>query len=115
MLGARCDGRLMLNAANVSFAYPRGTRALEDVSVTVPRGAIVGLIGPNGSGKTTLVRLLNGTLKPSQGLVSLDGVLLSTLSRRDLARRIAVVPQETHVTFDFSALEIVVMGRYAHL
>jgi ABC-type cobalamin/Fe3+-siderophores transport system ATPase subunit len=105
----------MLNAANVSFAYPRGARALEDVSVAVPRGAIVGLIGPNGSGKTTLVRLLNGTLKPSRGSVSLDDVPLSTLSRRDLARRVAVVPQETHVTFDFSALEIVLMGRYAHL
>jgi iron complex transport system ATP-binding protein len=47
--------------------------------------------------------------------VSLDGVPLATLSRRDLARRVAVVPQETQVTFDFSALEIVLMGRYAHL
>jgi iron complex transport system ATP-binding protein len=105
----------MLVATNVSFAYRRSAKVLDDVSVTVPRGSIVGLIGPNGSGKTTLVRLLNGTLTPSHGSVSLDGVPLSTLSRRDLARRIAVVPQETHVTFDFSALEIVLMGRYAHL
>jgi iron complex transport system ATP-binding protein len=105
----------MLHAANLSFAYRRGAKALDDVSVTVPRGGIVGLIGPNGSGKTTLVKLLNGSLKPSDGSVSLDGVALSTLSRRDLARRIAVVPQETQVTFDFSALEIVIMGRYAHL
>ena len=105
----------MLQATNVSFAYRRSAKVLEDVSVTVPRGSIVGLIGPNGSGKTTLVRLLNGTLTPSHGSVSLDGVPLSTLSRRDLARRIAVVPQETQVTFDFSALEIVLMGRYAHL
>jgi len=105
----------VLTVDHVSFAYRRGATALDDVSLTVPRGSIVGLIGPNGSGKTTLVRLLNGTLKPSHGSVSLDGVLLSTLSRRDLARRIAVVPQETQVTFDFSALEIVLMGRYAHL
>ena len=105
----------MLVADSVSFAYRRGATALDGVSVTVPRGAIVGLIGPNGSGKTTLVRLLNGTLTPSHGSVSLDGVALSTLSRRDLAKRIAVVPQETQVTFDFSALEIVLMGRYAHL
>ena len=48
-------------------------------------------------------------------MLSLDGRPLSTLSRRDLARRIAVVPQDTHVTFDFTALEIVLMGRYAHL
>jgi iron complex transport system ATP-binding protein len=105
----------MLVADHVSFAYRRGALALDDVSVTTSRGAIVGLIGPNGSGKTTLVRLLNGTLRPAQGSVSLDGVRLSTLSRRDLARRIAVVPQETQVTFDFTALEIVLMGRYAHL
>jgi len=69
----------MLIADRVSFGYHRGAKALEDVSITVPRGAIVVLIGPNGSGKTTLVKLLKGTLKPSQGSVSLDGVLLSTL------------------------------------
>jgi len=88
---------------------------VDGVSLSVARGSIVGLIGPNGSGKTTLLRLLNGTLAPSRGVVSLDGVPLSTLSRRELARRVAVVPQETQVTFDFSALEIVLMGRYAHL
>ena len=106
---------MLLEATGLSFAYRRGATILDDVSLSVPRGAIVGLIGPNGSGKTTLVRLLNGTLSPSRGSVTLDGVPLTTLRRRDLARRIAVVPQETQVTFDFSALEIVLMGRYAHL
>src|SRR5437763_14334267 len=105
----------MLDARALSFTYRRGARALDDVSLSVRRGSIVGLIGPNGSGKTTLLRLLNGTLSPSSGSVSLEGVPLTTLSRRDLARRIAVVPQDTHVTFDFSALEIVLMGRYPHL
>jgi iron complex transport system ATP-binding protein len=105
----------MLTAVGVSFAYRRGALAIDDVSMSAARGSIVGLIGPNGSGKTTLVRLLNGTLAPSRGSVSLDGVPLSTFSRRDVARRIAVVPQETHVTFDFTVLEIVLMGRYAHL
>jgi iron complex transport system ATP-binding protein len=106
---------MLLHATDLSFAYRGGAHVLHEVSLSVTRGAIVGLIGPNGSGKTTLVRLLNGTLSPSSGVVSLDGVALTALSRRDLARRIAVVPQETHVTFDFSALEIVLMGRYAHL
>ena len=106
---------MRLHATNVSFAYHRGAQALDDVSVSIARGAVVGLIGPNGSGKTTLVKVLNGTLKPSRGSVALDGVPLQTFARRDLARRIAVVPQETHVTFDFTALEIVLMGRYAHL
>ena len=106
---------MLLEATELSFAYRRGAQVLDAVSLSVPRGAIVGLIGPNGSGKTTLIRLLNGTLAPTHGSVSLDGVPLRTFSRRDLARRLAVVPQETHVTFDFSALEIVLMGRYAHL
>ncbi len=106
---------MLLDAAGLSFAYRRGAPVLDEVSLSVARGSIVGLIGPNGSGKTTLIRLLNGTLAPARGTVSLDGVPLRTLTRRDLARRLAVVPQETHVTFDFSALEIVLMGRYAHL
>ena len=107
--------KALLEATDLSFAYRGAPRVLDGVSMSVARGSIVGLIGPNGSGKTTLVRLLNGTLAPAGGAVALDGAPLATLSRRDLARRIAVVPQETHVTFDFSAIEIVLMGRYAHL
>src|SRR5579864_3196101 len=97
-----------LEAAHASFSYERGARpALSDVSAAVPRGAIVGLLGPNGSGKTTLLRLLAGTLTPSSGEIRIDGVALSTLSRRQIARRIAVVPQETHAAFDFSVVEMV--------
>jgi iron complex transport system ATP-binding protein len=100
----------------VSFSYDRERRlVLDDVSLSVPRGAIVGLLGPNGSGKTTLLRLLSGTLTPARGRIALEGTPIGALSRRDLARRIAVVPQETHSAFDFSALEIVLMGRYPHL
>ena len=111
----------MLYVDSVTFGYPSHDRArkdgfvLRDVSVHVPRGSVVGLLGPNGSGKTTLMRLLAGTLKPASGRVTIDGIALDVLSRRDLARRIAVVPQETQTTFDFSALEIVLMGRYPHL
>ena len=105
----------MLEVADVSFAYHGGTKAIDGVSVTIGRRAIVGLIGPNGSGKTTLVRLLHGVLTPLHGSVSLAGIPLASFSRRQLARKIAVVPQETQVTFDFTALEIVLMGRYAHL
>jgi iron complex transport system ATP-binding protein len=105
----------MLDGRGLSFGYQGGALVVDDVSLSVARGSVVGLIGPNGSGKTTLLRLMNGTLRPAAGTVSLDGVPLTALSRRDLAQRIAVVPQETQVTFDFSALEIVLMGRYAHL
>jgi iron complex transport system ATP-binding protein len=106
----------ILEANDVSFAYERGgARVLDRVSVRVPRGGIVGLLGPNGSGKTTLLRLLSGTLAPASGGVVLDGRSIAAMPRREIARRIAVVPQETHSAFDFTALEIVMMGRYPHL
>lgn len=106
----------LLETAGVSFAYDRhGRTVVEQVSLSVTRGSILGLLGPNGSGKTTLLRLLSGTLTPDRGRVSIDGGPLTALSRRELARRIAVVPQETHSAFDFSAIEIVMMGRYPHL
>src|SRR5262249_50866381 len=104
----------LLAADAVSFSYVAHD-VLRNVSLSVPRGAIVGLLGPNGSGKTTLLRLLSGTLNPSHGAVTLDGRPLAAMSRLELARRVAVVPQETHATFDFTALEIVLMGRYPHL
>jgi iron complex transport system ATP-binding protein len=106
----------MLRAADLSFAYARGgALVLDGVSLTAARGRIVGLLGPNGSGKTTLLRVLAGILVPQTGHVELDGTPIDRITRRDLARRIAVVPQETHAAFDFTALEIVLMGRYPHL
>ena len=104
----------MLRAADLVFRYD-DTPVVHGVSIDVPAGALIGLIGPNGSGKTTLLRLLAGTRKPARGCVTLDGVPLSSLSRAAVARRMAVVPQETHLAFDYSVLEVVLMGRYAHL
>jgi iron complex transport system ATP-binding protein len=106
----------VLHAGDVAFAYDRRGRSVVDgVTLAVPRGTIVGLLGPNGSGKTTLLRLLSGVVTPARGTVTIDGVPIATLSRREMARRVAIVPQETHSTFDFSVLEIVLMGRYPHL
>lgn len=104
----------MLQVDSASFAYG-AARVLRDVDVAVGRGALVGILGPNGSGKTTLVKLLGGILRPSSGRVTLDGTGLERLSRLTIARRMAVVPQETHLAFDYSVLEIALMGRYPHL
>ncbi len=119
----------MLRVDNVSFTYrstgrprrrpvvgvPDAGRVLDAVSVHVERGLIVGLLGPNGSGKTTLIRIMAGLLIPQHGHVQLDGHEVSSLARRQLAQRVALVPQETHSAFDFSVLDVVLMGRYPHL
>ena len=104
----------MLRADNVVFGYG-DTPVLHGVSMTVGPGAVVGIIGPNGSGKTTLLRLLAGTRRPLRGRVTLDGTPIDSVPRAGIARRLAVVPQETHLAFDYSVLEVVLMGRYAHL
>ena len=104
----------MLQATNLEFSYG-STPVLRDVSLNVPAGSVLGVLGPNGSGKTTLLKVLSGTLRPSRGALTIDGQDLAATPRRDLARRMAVVPQETHLTFDYSVLEVVLMGRYPHL
>ena len=83
--------------------------------MTVPSGGLVGVLGPNGSGKTTLLKLLAGLLTPAKGRITLDGQDTTRLERATLARRLAVVPQETQLAFDYTVLEIVLMGRYPHL
>jgi len=106
----------MLQATDISFSYPGVDRlVLREVSLSLNRSRILGLLGPNGSGKTTLLRILAGLLHPPAGRVLLDGTPVQAFTRRQLARRIAVVPQETYATFDFSVMDIVLMGRYAHL
>ena len=106
----------MLTVRDVSFAYAGvARRVLDGVSLNVDRGAIVGLLGPNGSGKTTLLRLISGMMPPLSGSILLGDAAVGALGRRELARRLAVVPQETHSTFDFTVLDIALMGRYPHL
>ena len=105
----------MLSFDDVGFAFHGGASVLSHVTLNVPAGALVGVLGPNGSGKTTLLRVASGALHPSSGLVRLGDRAVGELTRRDLARRLAVVPQETSLAFDYSVIEVVLMGRYPHL
>jgi ABC-type cobalamin/Fe3+-siderophores transport system ATPase subunit len=113
----------MLQALDVSFSYrdnaahsAHGRRyVLDRVSVSIERGDLVGILGPNGSGKTTLLKILGGAIRPYAGSVTLDGRPIADWTRRDIARRIAVVPQDTHAAFDFTVFDIVLMGRFPHL
>ena len=106
----------MLRADHLSFAYGR-TEVLHGVSFRVPTGGLTGILGPNGSGKTTLLKLLAGLLSPSKGSVWIgeDEANVAQRSRRSLALQMALVPQETQLAFDYSVLEITLMGRYPHL
>jgi iron complex transport system ATP-binding protein len=88
---------------------------LDDVTARIPVGGLVGILGPNGSGKTTLLRMLGGLLQPSSGRILLDSTALFAIPRSAVARRMAMVPQETQLAFEYTVLEMATMGRYPHL
>ena len=91
-----------------------GRRILEGVDFEIRPGEVVGLLGRNGAGKTTLLRLASGILHPCVGRVLLGDEAVGTMSRRRLARRVALVPQDLHVAFPFRVGELVLMGRAPH-
>jgi iron complex transport system ATP-binding protein len=109
---ARFDG--------VDFSYPiaearRGRPfTLSGVSFELAEGEILGVLGPNSAGKTTLVRLLTRIVSPARGTIQVGGVDLTAMTRAELARRIAVVPQDMPQGLPFTVQELVLMGRYPH-
>jgi iron complex transport system ATP-binding protein len=102
-----------LDAADVGVRYGART-ALAEVSARVVPGEMLGVIGPNGSGKSTLIRVFAGVRRPSSGTIRLDGTDLHALSRRVRAQRIALVPQETHLSFPIRVRDLVLLGRAPH-
>lgn len=99
---------------SLSFAYGRD-RILDGVTFDAHPGEVVGLLGPNGSGKSTLVKILSGVLRDYAGSATVGDREVRATSQRDLARRVAVVPQEPVFGFPFTAIEVVLMGRHPHL
>jgi len=90
-------------------------KILEDVSLSVKPGDFVGILGPNGSGKTTLLKSVSRTLKPSKGAIMLNDKDIYSLKNIEVAKQMAVVPQDNTISFSFTALEIVLMGRNPHM
>ncbi|MGQ0543171.1 MAG: ABC transporter ATP-binding protein [Blastocatellia bacterium] len=90
-----------------------GSYVINDVSFDLNKGRIVALLGPNGAGKTTLIRTLNGTVPISDGEILLGEKSLGEYSRREIARKIAVVAQENETKFPVSVFEFVLSGRFA--
>lgn len=92
-----------------------GTRhAVRGVSLTVEAGEVVGLVGPNGAGKSTLLRIASGILRPLTGTVRLEARPIESMTRRDIARSLALLPQAAFTDFSYSAREIIEIGRFAH-
>ncbi len=90
------------------------TEVLRGVSLEVPKGGWTTVVGPNGSGKTTLLRTIAG-LQASQGLIQIDGHSLGAYSRREIAKQIAIVPQQPVIPYGMKALDYVLLGRTSHL
>jgi len=104
----------VLEALALTLGYT-GEPVIRELTLNVARGQFLGLVGPNGCGKSTVVRALSRVLPPTRGQVLLDGVDIYRMSARALARRLAVVPQDGTVGFDFTVREVVLMGRAPHL
>ena len=104
----------MLKLEDVSLGYGRKT-VLDGIDLSVERGELLGVIGPNGSGKSTLVKGICRILKPTRGNVVIDGNDVANMSRGQLARLMAVVPQSPNLPDTYTAFEIVLMGRTPYL
>ncbi|AUX79233.1 MULTISPECIES: ABC transporter ATP-binding protein [Sinorhizobium] len=105
---------MTLSACNVSWSAG-GASILEDVSLDVAAGEFLGIVGPNGSGKTSLMSLLAGLRRPRSGHVLLDGESVDRLSRKQIAKRIALVEQQAETGERISARQAVELGRTPHL
>lgn len=105
----------MIQARNIVFGYNGGPPVLHGVNLYVEKGDFLGILGPNGSGKTTLLGLMCGTLRPGKGKVLLEGKDMLRWTRKEVARKIAVVPQKSALGFEYKVEEVVSMGRYPHM
>lgn len=108
------DGVKVLTVEDLSFSYGEGP-VLRDVSFSVGRGEMMGIVGPNGSGKSTLIGLISGILKAAKGKVTVMDRRLEAYSRRELSLSVAAVTQNAGPVFPYTVEEIVAMGRYPHL
>jgi len=99
--------------SGIEFAHP-GKTVFDGLDLDLPSGTFIGIIGPNGCGKTTLLDLICRHKTPQKGSVRFAGRPIEEYGKRELARQIALVPQDYHINFPFSVEEVVFMGRYPH-
>jgi iron complex transport system ATP-binding protein len=119
MMNDQSPSNVAYSLEDVTFSYSRGKRAqseavLKGLSCLILSGRVLGILGPNGSGKSTLLKLLARVYQPQKGTIEILGESLSGLSQLDVAKRVALVPQETLQVFPFTISEMVLMGRSPH-
>lgn len=106
--------RDLLTVEDVTYGYVGSDWRLGPCSLSVQEGEILGIIGPNGSGKTTLLKLTAGVLSPQAGAVRLKGRQTAEMTRREMARHVAYLPQQVETFFDYAVEDVVAMGRFPH-
>jgi iron complex transport system ATP-binding protein len=105
---------VVLTIEGVDCSYG-SVKVLEDIRFAVKSSEFLGILGPNGSGKTTLLKSISRVLKPKKGTIYIDDKDIYELKSLEVAKQLAVVPQDTPITFDFTSLEVVLMGRNPHM
>lgn len=103
-----------LRINNIACRYD-AANVLENIDFSAKGGDFIGVVGPNASGKSTLLKSISKVLKPHTGVVLLNERDVHTLKSAEIAKNLAVVPQESVISFAFTALEVVLMGRTPHL
>jgi iron complex transport system ATP-binding protein len=104
----------VISVNNLDYAYDE-IPVLRGIDISLEKGMFYSILGPNGSGKTTLLKNLQKLLKTHRKCVYINGDDITSISVKELSKRLAVVPQETHMDFDFSVLDMVLMGRSPYL
>lgn len=99
---------------NIGFHYGKEW-SLKGIDLSLRPGEIVGILGPNGSGKSTLLKIMDGIIKPIEGEIVIQDRPFHDMKRSEFARQVAMVAQENHFRFSFTAAEVALMGRYPHL
>ncbi|WP_321381173.1 ABC transporter ATP-binding protein [Rhizobium sp.] len=102
---------IALSTERLAYAPKNGRHLIRDMTLSISPGDRLVIVGPNGAGKTTLLRCLYGAVSPTEGRVLLNGLDIRQLSPLDIARRVAVVVQETPAAFPFTVEDVVMTGR----
>lgn len=103
----------MLKTNNIKFSYNQKS-ILKGIDLQIEKGSFIGIIGPNASGKSTLLKNISRTLRADQGVVYLDKKILNEYGSLELAKKMAVVPQNIEISFNFNVYDIIMMGRHPY-